>query len=133
LVGQALAGEPLTVYGDGAQRRCFCDVRDVVEAIYGLALHPQSTGRVYNVGAVEEVSMMQLAQRIVALAGSRSPIVRVPYDQAYGPGFEDMQRRMPCTKRIADLLGWAPRRDLDSILRSVIAHFRAGATNEHPS
>lgn len=126
-VQQALANEPITVYGDGQQRRCFCDVRDAVRAIVGLALHPDAPGRVYNIGGIEEISMLALAQQIKTLAGSSSPIQLVPYDQAYAPGFEDMQRRVPCTQRIAGLLQWVPQRDLANILRSVIEHTRAAA------
>ncbi len=119
-VRQALQGEPLTVYGDGTQSRCFCDVRDVVQAIAGLAQHPEATGRVYNIGNNEEVTMMQLAERVKALTGSNSPIITMPYSEAYGPGFEDMQRRVPDTTRIQQLLGWQPTRSLDNILAAVV-------------
>ena len=120
LVSQALAGEPITVYGDGTQSRCFCDVRDVVEAIIGLARHPGATGKVFNIGGAEEISMRQLAERIRAKAGSRSTILSVPYEKAYAPGFEDMMRRVPDASRIQSLLGWQPTRSLDDILHSVI-------------
>ena len=125
LVAQALAGEPMTVYGTGEQQRCFCDVRDVVEGIVGLAEHPEAVGRVFNIGSAEETSILQLAERIKKLAASSSPITRVPYDQAYSPGFEDMQRRVPDTSRIHGLTGWAPQRRLDEILRNVIAAHRS--------
>jgi UDP-glucose 4-epimerase len=124
LVRQALRGEPLTVYGDGTQSRCFCDVRDVVRAIVGLAEHPEAVGRVFNVGSQEEISILGLAQRIKALTSSSAPIVLVPYAEAYAPGFEDMRRRVPDTARIAALLGWRPERSLDEILRAVIAYER---------
>lgn len=124
LVRQALRGEPLTVYGDGKQSRCFCDVRDVVRAVIGLAEHTDAVGRVFNIGGREEISIAALAERIRLLAGSDSPIVRVPYAEAYAPGFEDMQRRVPDTARIAALLGWQPQRSLDEILRGVIAYER---------
>jgi UDP-glucose 4-epimerase len=124
LVRQALAGEPLTVYGDGSQSRCFCDARDAVRAIAGLAERPEAAGRVYNVGGTEEVSILALAERIRQLAGSASPIVTVPYAQAYAPGFEDMQRRVPDIGRIQALLGWEPQRRLDEILLGVIEHER---------
>ncbi|HUG82089.1 MAG TPA: NAD-dependent epimerase/dehydratase family protein [Bryobacterales bacterium] len=124
LVAQALAGEPMTVYGTGEQRRCFCDVRDVVEAILGLAEHREAIGRVFNIGSTEETTILALAERVRNLAGSASRITRIPYDQAYSPGFEDMQRRVPDTSRIQGLLGWAPRRRLDEILAGVIEAHR---------
>ncbi len=120
LVRQALRGEPLTVYGDGQQSRSFCDVRDVVEALVGLIGHPAAVGRVFNIGSTEEITILELARRIVHLTHSRSEIVFVPYDQAYAPGFEDMRRRVPDITRVRELLGWQPRRTLDEILESVI-------------
>lgn len=122
MVRQALEGSPLTVYGDGTQSRCFCDVRDVVGAIMGLALHPAASGRVYNIGGTEEISIGALAERIKLLAESDAPIMHVPYAEAYAPGFEDMQRRVPDLSRISALLGWRPQRSLDEILRGVIEH-----------
>ena len=126
LVSQALTGEPITVYGDGTQSRCFCDVRDAVEAIIGLAQHPGATGKVFNIGGAEEISMRQLAKRIRAKAGSSSTILSVPYEKAYVPGFEDMMRRVPDTSRIQSLLGWQPTRSLDDILHSVIDDQKGG-------
>ncbi|RME72110.1 MAG: NAD-dependent epimerase/dehydratase family protein [Chloroflexi bacterium] len=120
-VRQALRGEPLTVYGDGTQCRCFCHVLDVVDALVGLAFHPDAPGRVYNIGATEEISINNLARRIIALTHSRSTITHIPYSEAYAPGFEDMQRRVPDTRRIQSLTGWQPRRSLDDILQAVIA------------
>ncbi|MBI4368992.1 MAG: GDP-mannose 4,6-dehydratase [Elusimicrobia bacterium] len=123
-IRQALAGEPITVYGDGRQSRCFCDARDVVEAVAGLGEHPQAPGRVYNIGGVEEIAVADLAQRIKDLTGSASIIVMVPYSEAYPPGFEDMRRRVPDTARTRSLLGWSPKRGLEDILRDVIAYER---------
>jgi UDP-glucose 4-epimerase len=123
-VRQALAGEPLTVHGDGSQQRCFCDVRDVVRAIVGLADHPQAPGRVFNIGSDEEVSIKQLAERVIALSGSKSEIQFVPYCDAYPPGFEDMSRRLPNSDRIRELIGWKPTRKLDEIIQDVIAYER---------
>lgn len=123
-VGQALAGEPITVYGDGQQSRCFCAVGDVVAALVGLSAHPEAPGRVYNVGSDEETTIMALAERVRALTGSVSPIVTVPYAEAYAPGFEDMQRRVPDTARVRALLGWQPRLSLEETLQSVIAYER---------
>ena len=124
-VRQALNNEPITVYGDGTQQRCFCDVRDTVRAVKSLAEHAGASGRVYNVGGTEEVSMMQLAQRIAEMAGSKSTIQLVPYSEAYQPGFEDMQRRVPDTSRVQSLTGWKPEIGLDDILRNVIEFERA--------
>lgn len=123
-VGQALAGLPLEVHGDGEQSRCFCDVRDVVQAVIGLALHPEAPGRVYNIGGTQEVTIRQLAERIKALTHSESPIVQIPYDQAYAPGFEDMRRRVPDISRVQALVAWQPTRSLDDILLSVIEYMR---------
>lgn len=120
-VRQALRGEPLTVYADGSQTRCFCDVRDVVEALIGLALHPDATGRVFNVGSTEEISIIDLAKKIIELTETCSPIEFVPFDRAYAPGFEDMQRRVPDITRIRQLLDWQPSRSLDESLRTIIA------------
>ena len=120
-VEQALRGEPITVYGDGLQSRCFCDVSDVVRAFMGLIEHPQAVGRVFNVGSTEEITILDLARRVKAVTGSASPIEFIPYDQAYAPGFEDMRRRVPDTGRIRALLGWEPRVSLDEILARVAA------------
>jgi UDP-glucose 4-epimerase len=125
LVRQALDGEPLTVFGDGSQTRCFADVRDVVGALTALAEHPRAVGNVYNVGNDREVSILDLARRIVDLTGSSSPIRFVPYEEAYEDGFEDMMRRVPDLSKIRRLIGYTPRYDLDTTLRSVIAHERS--------
>ena len=124
LVRQALKGEPITVYGDGTQTRCFCDVRDVVQALIELAQHADAPGRVYNIGSTEEISILELAQRVKAVTGSDSPIVNVPYAEAYAPGFEDMQRRVPDTSRLQSLINWRPRYSLAEILQSVVAYER---------
>ena len=123
-VRQALAGEPVTVYGDGQQTRSFCHVGDVVRAITGLVDEPDATGDVFNVGSTEEVTVEALARRTVTLARSSSEIVFVPYDEAYEVGFEDMRRRVPDITKIRSLIGWEPRVDLDGILESVIAYER---------
>jgi UDP-glucose 4-epimerase len=123
-VGQALRGEAITVYGDGSQSRCFCDVRDVVQALVGLAQHDEAHGQVYNIGGTEEVTIKALAERVKAVTRSESTIVNVPYEEAYAPGFEDMQRRVPDTTRINTLLGWQPHRSLDEILHAVAVYER---------
>lgn len=132
-VGQAQRGEALTVFGDGTQSRCFCHVRDVVEALLGLLEQPAAVGEMFNVGSSEEVSIRALAAQVVARTGSRSNIVFVPYDDAYGEGFEDVRRRVPDTSRIRRLTGWQPTRHLDDILDDVIAHVgRGGADHDAP-
>ena len=120
LARQAVAGEPLTVYGDGAQTRCFCHVSDVVNALLGLLDTPGAIGGVFNVGSQDEISIVGLAEKIIALADSRSPIRLVPYEEAYDAGFEDMQRRVPSTDRIRSLTGWQPTRTLDEVLTEAI-------------
>jgi UDP-glucose 4-epimerase len=127
LVGQALAGEPLTVYGDGRQTRCFCHVDDVALALLGLLEHPRAWGEVFNVGATREVSILELAQRVLLLTGSDSEIRLVPYDEAYGAGFEDMYRRVPDIEKLHALTGWSPTRSLDDIIADVVADRRRAA------
>jgi len=128
-VRQALRGEPITVFGDGTQSRCFTDVSDVVGALVALATHEGAVGRVINIGNdAEEISILQLAERVKARTGSKSPIRMVPYDEAYTEGFEDMPRRVPDLTRIRELIGYEPKVHLDEILERVIAHFRADAS-----
>jgi UDP-glucose 4-epimerase len=119
LVGQALAGEPLTVYGDGTQTRCFCHVADVVQALAALIDQPRAYGNVFNVGATKEISILDLARRVIAVTGSRSEIRFTPYDTAYGKGFEDMYRRVPDTTKIHALVGWSPSRSLEDMIGDV--------------
>jgi UDP-glucose 4-epimerase len=121
LVRQALAGERLTVYGDGSQTRCFCHVSDVVDALLRLLDHPDAEGDVFNVGSTEEVSILELAERIRARTSGSSEVQLVPYDEAYETGFEDMARRVPDISKITALTGWAPTRSLDEILDETIA------------
>jgi UDP-glucose 4-epimerase len=124
-VEQALLGKPITVYGDGTQTRCFGSVFDVVEGVEGLIDCEAAVGNIFNVGSNEEVSILQLAERVKALTGSDSEILRIPYDEAYEEGFEDMPRRIPDLSRIRSLVGYEPRRNLDDILKSVIEHRKA--------
>ncbi|MGC9349156.1 MAG: GDP-mannose 4,6-dehydratase [Anaerolineae bacterium] len=122
-VGQALAGEELTVYGDGQQSRCFCNVADVVEALKGLIAAPEAVGEVFNVGSTEEVTILELARRILAATGRDQDGVRfVPYAEAYEPGFEDMERRVPDINKIGATIGWQPTTPLDETLQQVIAY-----------
>jgi UDP-glucose 4-epimerase len=122
-VRQALAGRPITVYGDGAQTRCFGFVKDVVGALMKLMDTEEAVGQVFNIGSNEEVSIMELAERVKELAGSKSEIVRVPYDEAYEEGFEDMPRRVPDISKVGALVGFRPTMDLDGILQSVIEYY----------
>jgi UDP-glucose 4-epimerase len=119
-VRQALADEPITVYGDGSQRRCFCHVGDVVTALADLMRRDDAHGQVFNIGSSEEVSILDLAVRVRELIGSGSEIKTIPYDDAYEEGFEDMPRRVPDTTKLRDLLGWRPTRSLDEILSDVV-------------
>jgi UDP-glucose 4-epimerase len=121
LVRQALTGEPLTVFGDGRQTRCFCHVADVVDGIARLLDHPGAVGEAFNLGSTEEISILELARRVKAATGSTSPITLVPYEQAWSTGFEDMRRRVPDIAKIRRLTGWAPTRTLDEILTETVA------------
>jgi UDP-glucose 4-epimerase len=123
-VRQALTGAPITVFGDGEQRRSFGYVGDVVGALIKLVQEPKAVGGVFNIGNTEEISILNLAHRIKDLTGSRSDIVLVPYDEAYEEGFEDMPRRVPDLSKIHRLVGYAPTVGLDEILTLVIAHMR---------
>ena len=127
-VRQALLGEPITVYGDGEQRRSFCHVHDVVAALIALLDDLDAVGDVFNVGARNEVTINELARLILAATGSSSPIVHIPYDVAYEQGFEDMERRVPDTGKVEALTGWRATRSLADVIRDVIEHERAGAT-----
>jgi len=124
-VRQALAGHPITVFGDGTQSRSFTYVGDVVTALIKLAQEPRAVGEVFNIGNVGEVSILDLAEKVKAMTGSASPIQMVPYDKAYEAGFEDMPRRVPDISKIRDLIGYEPQLDLDQIIHSVIEHIRA--------
>lgn len=120
-VEQALAGDPITVYGDGTQSRCFTWVLDAVHAILELSDRDAALGEVYNVGSDEEITILGLAELVRERAGSSSDIIFVPYDDAYAPGFEDMMRRVPSTEKIAALTGYAPSRSVAEIIDAVIA------------
>jgi UDP-glucose 4-epimerase len=123
-VRQALAGQPITVYGDGTQARSFTYVGDVVRAVVALIDEPKAIGQVFNIGNGAEITIGELAERIKALTGSSSEIVRIPYEQAYEAGFEDMPRRVPDIRKINALVGYRPTVDLDETLRRVVEHFR---------
>jgi UDP-glucose 4-epimerase len=126
-VRQALAGEPITVHGDGSQRRCFTDVSDVVRALVGLIDHQGAIGEVFNVGSQQEISILELANKVKAATNSRSEVVFVPYEKAYEEGFEDMARRIPDTTKIEKLIGYRPTVSLDAILERVIQYLSTSA------
>ena len=131
-VRQALANEPLTVFGTGTQVRCFCHVLDVIPALTALIASDRACGRAVNLGSSEQVSIGQLAERVIAATGSASGITRSSYLEAYGPGYEDMQRRVPDCSLARELTGFTPRRTLDDIIAAVIAD-HAGSQNPMPA
>lgn len=123
-VKQALANEPLTVYGSGKQTRCFLHVKDAVWAMIKLMQEPAATGEVFNVGSQEEISIEDLAKKIIEITGSKSKIIYIPYDEAYEEGFEDMPRRVPDITKIANLIGFKPTIGLHDIIRDVVDYLK---------
>jgi UDP-glucose 4-epimerase len=123
-VKQALDNAPITVYGSGTQSRCFCDVRDTVEALMRLMDTERSVGEVVNIGNTEEISIAELAEAVKARTGSSSKITYVPYDQAYEPGFEDMMRRVPCVEKLQALTSFRPQTKLAEIIDRVTSYLR---------
>jgi len=123
-VTQALAGEPITVYGTGEQQRSFCHIDDTIRAVVGLLDDPGALGEVYNIGNEHEITIMKLAERVRDRVDSASEIVVVSYDEAYGEGFEDMERRQPDIGKIRRLLGWEPEKSMDEIIDDVVAYYR---------
>src|SRR6266853_671197 len=123
-VRQALAGEPITVFGDGTQSRSFTHVADVVQALIKLVKEPKAIGQVINIGNTGEISIMKLAELVREMSGSKSPIKLVPYDEAYESGFEDMPRRVPDLTKVTAMIGYETKNTLDDILVQVIDHFR---------
>jgi nucleoside-diphosphate-sugar epimerase len=121
-VEQALAGEPLTVYGDGTQSRCFTHVSDVADAVLRLCDREEALGQTFNIGSPHEISILELAQRVVERTGSRSEIVLIPYEEAYADGFEEIGRRHPDLAQIRRVAGWSPTHTIDDIIGDVIAH-----------
>ncbi|MBI3087357.1 MAG: GDP-mannose 4,6-dehydratase [Candidatus Omnitrophica bacterium] len=126
-VARALAGQPLQVHGDGRQSRCFLHVRDVVSALITLAGHAGAVGRVFNLGSQEEVTIEELAKRVIRITRSASRVEYVPYEQAYEEGFEDMPRRVPDIRKIRDAIGFQPTMTLDEIIQSVVDSMRPPA------
>jgi UDP-glucose 4-epimerase len=124
-VRQALSGQDITVFGDGTQCRSFTYVGDVVNALIKLINEPKAVGQVFNIGNGNEITIGSLAERVKSMTGSASPIVKIPYDQAYEAGFEDMPRRVPDISKVKTLIGYAPTVELDEILERVIEYFRS--------
>ncbi len=120
-IGQALAHQPITVHGTGKQSRCFLHVQDVVGAFLKLIEHPHASGEAFNIGSQEEVTIEQLAKEVIRLTKSRSQLIYVPYEEAYEEGFEDMQRRVPDTTKVHNLIGFRPTINLEGIITSVVA------------
>jgi len=131
-VEQALAGEPLVIYGDGTQSRTFTHVKDAVEVIYRLVMSPAAWGQVFNIAGSETVSINKLARRILEMTGSSSPLQHLPPQEVYGPDFEDIERRVPCLDKLRETLGSLPSRGLDEILRDVIAAKLPTFSREEP-
>ena len=123
-VSQALAGDPITVYGSGDQTRCFTHVADVVAALAKLMATSEANGGVFNLGSTEEVSINTLAQRVLEKTRSQSEVRHIPFSEAYDESFEDMDRRVPNLSRAHDLIGYSPERSLDDILGDVVAAMR---------
>jgi UDP-glucose 4-epimerase len=121
-VKAALSNEPINIYGDGTQSRVFCHVQDAIEALLQLVATEKTINEVYNVGGTGEITIKQLAETIVKQTNSNSEIEYIPYEKAYAPGFEDMQRRMPDISKIKDALNWSPQRDLTQIISDVAYH-----------
>jgi UDP-glucose 4-epimerase len=128
-VERALAGEPLEVHGDGTQTRSFCHVSDTIRAVYGLMAAGEISGEIFNVGSAERVRILDLAQRVLELTGSRSELEFVPHEQVYGLGIEDVLHREPSIDKIRDAIGWEPTLDLDRILADVVASLREGVAS----
>ena len=123
-VRQALAGQPITVFGDGSQSRSFTYVGDVVGALIKLSAESRAIGQVYNIGNSHEITIRALAEKIKTMTNSSSEIVTIPYDQAYDAGFEDMPRRVPDLTKIHELIGYVPEVQLEEILSQVIDYFK---------
>ena len=125
----ALKNENISVYGDGNQVRCFCHVTDAVAALLKVIDSKEAIGQVFNIGNNQQITIMELAKKVIEVTGSKSKIELVPYEKAYGPGFEDMQRRVPDISKIKKMLGWEPKIGLEQIIKDIAAHNSAGTLN----
>jgi nucleoside-diphosphate-sugar epimerase len=133
-VSSAVAGRPLEIFGDGLQTRCFCHVQDTIRALTGLMAARDVAGEIFNVGSTERVTIVELAERVLAATGSHSELAYLSYDEVYGQGIEDMIHRQPSIEKVSAAIGWAPNRSLDEILADVIEHTRrAPVLEEEPA
>jgi len=132
-VESALQGKPLRVFGDGTQSRCFCHVADVVRGLMGLAMEPKAEGQIFNLGNDQEISITGLAEHIIKITGSKSEIVTIPYSEAYGAGFEDMQRRVPDLSKIHSMIGYKPEIGLDRIITDIADYQRTSQASHFVS
>jgi UDP-glucose 4-epimerase len=132
-VSRALAGEPIEIHGDGSQTRSFCHVADTIRALRGLMEHRELAGAVFNVGSTEGVTIIELAERIRQMTGSRSELSFVPYGEVYGLGIEDTLHREPSIEKIRAAIGWAPTRSLDDVLADVIGSQRSVVSSRAPA
>ena len=128
-VTAALNNENISVYGDGNQVRCFCHVTDAVAALLKVIDLKEAIGQVFNIGNNQQITIMELAKKVIEVTGSKSKIELVPYEKAYGPGFEDMQRRVPDISKIKKMLGWEPKIGLEQIIKDIAAYNSAGTLN----
>ena len=128
-VTSALKNENISVYGDGNQVRCFCHVTDAVAALLKVIDSKEAVGQVFNIGNNQQITIMELAKKVIEVTGSKSKIELVPYEKAYGPGFEDMQRRVPDISKIKKMLGWEPKIGLEQIIKDIAAYNSAGTLN----
>jgi UDP-glucose 4-epimerase len=126
-VASAIKGEPITVYGDGSQSRVFCHVSDAVDGILRVFFDDRALGEAFNIGGEEEVTIGELAKRVIAVTGSNSKIVFVPYTEAYPPGFEETMRRVPDTTKLRTFTGWKPQFSLDAIIKDIENYLRANS------
>ncbi|RPI51173.1 MAG: NAD-dependent epimerase/dehydratase family protein, partial [Deltaproteobacteria bacterium] len=124
-IQQALRDESITVFGNGQQTRTFTYVGDIIEAVYRLMECKEAIGEVVNIGGTEEISISELAERTKSIAGSKSEIIYIPYEQAYGKNFEDMMRRVPSSEKLNSLIGFVPQTPLDTILEKTVEYFRS--------
>ena len=127
-IKSALEDEPISIYGDGSQTRCFAHVMDVVDAVMLVAFSPETVGKTINIGNNQEISMFDLAQKIISITNSKSKIVYLPYEEVYGRDFEDMARRVPNLDLIRSLVGWRPTRNLDTIILDIVQDLRSNST-----
>ena len=123
-VKQALNGDEITIYGTGKQSRCFCNVKDTIEALVALINNDDCFGQIFNIGSSNEITIEGLAEKIIELTGSNSKITYIPYEEAYSEGFEDMMRRVPDCSKIEQYIGWKPKINLDETIEQVIEHMQ---------